>query len=140
MPTTLTAQSGVVIKQATQIAVAGCTGGKGKTRIKILGKRIVHGKLVLRVQTFAAGRVSVKSGDLRNDLPQVQEGRQVHDQGAALAQGRERTARAPAAVQAARRLPAGVEGGIALDRVHEHRLRRQVEAQAQALTHGRTGR
>ncbi|HTB70873.1 MAG TPA: hypothetical protein VK707_07835 [Solirubrobacteraceae bacterium] len=65
MPTTITAQSGVAIKQATQIAVAGCTGGRGRTRIKILSKRIVRGKLVLRVQIFAAGRVSVKSGDLR---------------------------------------------------------------------------
>ncbi len=66
MPTTITAQSGAVIKQATPIAVAGCTGGKGKTRIKILSKKIVRGKLVLRVQTFAAGRVSVKArGDVR---------------------------------------------------------------------------
>jgi hypothetical protein len=65
MPTTIIAQSGVAIKQATQIAVAGCTGGRGRTRIKILSKRIVRGKLVLRVQIFAAGRVSVKSGDLR---------------------------------------------------------------------------
>jgi hypothetical protein len=65
MPTTITAQSGVAIKQATQIAVAGCTGGKGRTRIKILSKRIVHNKLVLRVQIFAAGRVSVKNGDVR---------------------------------------------------------------------------
>ncbi len=65
MPTTITAQSGAVIKQATPIAVAGCTGGKGRTRIRILSKRIVGHRLVLRVQTFAAGRVSVKNGDLR---------------------------------------------------------------------------
>lgn len=65
MPTTLTAQSGAVIKQATNIAVSGCTGGKGKTRIKILGKRIKHNKLVLRVQTFAPGRVSVKNRNLK---------------------------------------------------------------------------
>ncbi len=66
MPTTITAQSGAVIKQNTPIAVAGCTGrGKGKTRIKILSKRIVHNKLVLRVQTFAPGRVSVKNRNLR---------------------------------------------------------------------------
>ncbi|HEX8715269.1 MAG TPA: hypothetical protein VF706_06830, partial [Solirubrobacteraceae bacterium] len=65
MPTTITAQSGAVVKQATPIAVAGCTGGKGRTRIKILSKRIVHGKLVLRVQIFAAGRVSVENGNLR---------------------------------------------------------------------------
>jgi hypothetical protein len=65
MPTTVTAQSGAVLKLKTPIAVAGCTGGKGRTRIKILSKRIVHNRLVLRVQTFAAGRVSVKSRYLR---------------------------------------------------------------------------
>ncbi len=66
MPTTITAQSGAVIKQNTPIAVGGCTGhGKGKTRIKILSKKIKHNKLVLRVQTFASGRVSVKNRNLR---------------------------------------------------------------------------
>ncbi|HXP28327.1 MAG TPA: hypothetical protein VN804_01110, partial [Solirubrobacteraceae bacterium] len=65
MPTTITAQSGAVIKQATPIAVSGCTGGKGKTRIKILSKKIKNDKLVLRVQTFAAGRVSVKNRFLK---------------------------------------------------------------------------
>ncbi len=66
MPTTITAQSGAVIKQNTPIAVAGCTGhGKGKARIKILSKKIKHNKLVLRAQTFAAGRVSVKNRNLR---------------------------------------------------------------------------
>ncbi len=66
MPTTITAQSGAVIKQNTPIAVSGCTGhGKGKTRLKILSKKIKHNKLVLRVQTFAPGRVSVKNRNLR---------------------------------------------------------------------------
>ncbi|HTZ85713.1 MAG TPA: hypothetical protein VMB05_03505, partial [Solirubrobacteraceae bacterium] len=65
MPTTITAQSGAVIKQNTPIAVGGCTGGKGKTRIKILSKKIKHNKLVLRVQTFAPGRVSAKNRYLR---------------------------------------------------------------------------
>ena len=65
MPTTITAQSGAVLKLSTPIAVAGCTGGKGKTRIKILSKKIAHNKLVLRVQTFAAGRVSVKNRFLK---------------------------------------------------------------------------
>ncbi len=65
MPTTVTAQSGVVTKLSTPIAVRGCTGGKGKTRIKILSKKIAHNKLVLRVQTFAAGRVSVKNRFLK---------------------------------------------------------------------------
>lgn len=65
MPTTITAQSGAVIKQNTNIGVEGCTGGKGKTRLKILSKKIVHNKLVLRVQTFAPGRVSIKNRNLR---------------------------------------------------------------------------
>jgi hypothetical protein len=65
MPTTITAQSGAVLKLSTPIAVSGCTGGKGKTRLKILSKKIVHNKLVLRVQTFAAGRVSVKNRFLK---------------------------------------------------------------------------
>ncbi|HEV7528748.1 MAG TPA: hypothetical protein VGO29_07620 [Solirubrobacteraceae bacterium] len=63
MPTTITAQSGAVIKQNTNLAVAGCTGKRA--RIKILSKKIAHNKLVLRVQTFAPGRVSVKSRFLR---------------------------------------------------------------------------
>lgn len=66
MPTTITAQSGAVIKQSTPIAVAGCNGhGKGRTRIKILSKKIKHNKLLLRVQIFAPGRVSVRNRDLR---------------------------------------------------------------------------
>ncbi len=66
MPTTLTAQSGAVIKQSTNIAVEGCTGkGKGTTRFKILSKKIVKNKLVVRVQTFAPGRVSLKNRYLR---------------------------------------------------------------------------
>jgi hypothetical protein len=65
MPTTITAQSGTVIKQSTPVAVGGCTGGKGKTRLRILSKKIAHNKLVLRVQTFAPGRVSVKNRFLK---------------------------------------------------------------------------
>jgi hypothetical protein len=67
MPTTITAQSGAVVKQNTNLAVAGCTGGrgKGKPRFKILSKKIAHDRLVLRVQTFAPGRVSIKSRFLR---------------------------------------------------------------------------
>src|SRR6201994_193354 len=66
MPTTLTAQSGAVIKQSTNVGVEGCTGkGKGTTRFKILSKKIVKNKLVVRVQTFAPGRVSLKNRYLR---------------------------------------------------------------------------
>jgi hypothetical protein len=71
MPTTITAQSGKVIKQNTNVAVSGCTGAKGKARIKILSKRIVGHKLVLRVQTFAPGRVSVKARLLRTSFKRV---------------------------------------------------------------------
>jgi hypothetical protein len=65
MPTTITAQSGAQTKQNTNVAVEGCTGGKGRSRIKILSHRVVRHRLVLRVQTFAAGRVSVKARNLR---------------------------------------------------------------------------
>jgi hypothetical protein len=65
MPTTITAQSGAVIKQSTNVGVEGCTGGKGKTRFRILSKKIVKNKLVVRVQTFAPGRVSLKNRYLR---------------------------------------------------------------------------
>jgi hypothetical protein len=66
MPTTITAQSGAVVKQSTNIAVAGCTGhGKGRTRIRILSKKIKHHRLVLRVQIFAPGRVSVTNRNLK---------------------------------------------------------------------------
>jgi hypothetical protein len=66
MPTTITAQSGAVIKQSTNVGVEGCTGkGKGTTRFKILSKKIVKNKLVVRVQTFAPGRVSLKNRFLR---------------------------------------------------------------------------
>jgi hypothetical protein len=66
MPTTITAQSGAVIKQSTNVGVEGCTGkGKGTTRFKILSKKIVKNKLVVRVQTFAPGRVSLKNRYLR---------------------------------------------------------------------------
>jgi hypothetical protein len=66
MPTTITAQSGAVIKQSTNVGVEGCTGkGKGTTRFRILSKKIVKNKLVVRVQTFAPGRVSLKNRFLR---------------------------------------------------------------------------
>jgi hypothetical protein len=71
MPTTITAQSGKVIKQETNVGVANCTGGKGKTRFKILSKKIVRNKLVVRVQTFAPGRISIKSRYLRTTFKHV---------------------------------------------------------------------
>ncbi len=58
MPTTITAQSGAVIKQSTRISVSGCP-------VEIVSHRIVHHKLLLTVRTFAAGRVAVKGKNLR---------------------------------------------------------------------------
>jgi hypothetical protein len=71
MPTTITAQNGAQIKQNTDVAVAGCTGGKGRSRIKILSHKIVRKKLVLRIQTFAAGRISVKNKNLHTTFRKV---------------------------------------------------------------------
>jgi hypothetical protein len=53
MPTTITAQSGAQIKQNTRISVSGCP-------VKIVRHRVVGHTLVLKVQTFAVGRISVK--------------------------------------------------------------------------------
>jgi hypothetical protein len=53
MPTTLTGQNGVVVKQNTKIAVKGCG-------VRIVGHRVVGNTAYLTVQTFEAGRVSGK--------------------------------------------------------------------------------
>ncbi|HEX4188016.1 MAG TPA: hypothetical protein VHY83_08980 [Solirubrobacteraceae bacterium] len=58
MPTTITAQNGAQIKQNTKIAVAGCP-------IKILRRRISHHVLILTVQTFGAGRLTVTGKNLK---------------------------------------------------------------------------
>jgi hypothetical protein len=55
MPTTITAQNGAQIKQSTRISVSGCP-------VKIVSHRVVGHTLVLKVQAFAAGRISVKGG------------------------------------------------------------------------------
>ena len=69
-----------------------------------------------------------------HEVQEIRAGRQVHDQGGAVAQRRQRPARAQAEVQGARRLPAEVEGRIDLGRVREDRL--PAQGQAQALTRG----
>ena len=71
MPTTITGQNGAQIKQNTDVAVGGCTGGRGRSRIKILSHKIVRKKLVLRIQTFAAGRISVKNKNLHTTFRKV---------------------------------------------------------------------
>jgi hypothetical protein len=57
MPTTITAQSGAVIKQQTRISIGSC-------KIKLLSHRVRGHFLDVRVQTFTAGRVSVTSPGL----------------------------------------------------------------------------
>jgi hypothetical protein len=57
MPTTLTGQNGVVVKQNTRIAVRGCG-------VRIVGHKAVGNTLFLTVQTFAPGRVSGKGRGL----------------------------------------------------------------------------
>ena len=58
MPTIITAQSGAQVKQSTRISVSGCG-------VRILSHRVRGHKLILRIRTLAAGRVSVKGKDLR---------------------------------------------------------------------------
>jgi hypothetical protein len=58
MPTVITAQSGAQIKQNTRISVSSCP-------VRIVSHRVVGHTLVLKVQSFAAGRISVKGSGLR---------------------------------------------------------------------------
>ncbi len=57
MPTVITAQSGAQIKQNTRISVSSCP-------VRIVRHRVAGHTLVLKVQSFAAGRVSVKGKGL----------------------------------------------------------------------------
>jgi hypothetical protein len=57
MPTTITAQSGTVSKQNLHLSIGSC-------KIKLLSHKIKKKKLVVRVQVFTAGRVSVTSPGL----------------------------------------------------------------------------
>ena len=59
MPTTITAQNGKVLKQNTKVAVSGCG-------VRIVGHKVVRDTLVLRVQTFAAGRISATGKSLKS--------------------------------------------------------------------------
>lgn len=56
MPTTITAQSGAVIKQNTKISVSHCG-------VRIVGHKVSGHTVHLKVQTFAAGRLSVKGAN-----------------------------------------------------------------------------
>jgi hypothetical protein len=64
MPTTITAQSGTVLKQNIRLSIGSC-------KIKLLSKKVRGHKLILRVKVFTAGRVSVKSGGLHTTFKKV---------------------------------------------------------------------
>jgi hypothetical protein len=64
MPTTMTAQNGAQIKQNTRISVGGCG-------VRILSRRVRAHKLVLKVRTPSAGRVTVSSKGLRRVTKKV---------------------------------------------------------------------
>jgi hypothetical protein len=57
MPTTITGQNGLVVKQNTQIGVVGCG-------VRIVGHKVVGRTVFLTVQTYGAGRVSGKGSSL----------------------------------------------------------------------------
>ncbi len=64
MPTTITAQSGAVIKQNTRLSIGSC-------KIKLLSKKVRGHKLIIRAQVWTAGRVSVTSPGLHTTYKKV---------------------------------------------------------------------
>ena len=64
MPTTITAQSGAQVKQNTRISVSGCG-------VRILSYRVVGHRLLLKVRTLGAGRITVKGKGLRTGSRRV---------------------------------------------------------------------
>ncbi|HTZ65023.1 MAG TPA: hypothetical protein VMB51_13040 [Solirubrobacteraceae bacterium] len=58
MPTTITGQNGVTIKQNTTITVSGCG-------VRIVGAKTIGNTAYMTVQTFAAGRISGKGSNLK---------------------------------------------------------------------------
>jgi hypothetical protein len=57
MPTTITAQSGAVVKQSTRISVSSCG-------VRILSHRVVGHKLIIKVRTLGAGLIKLKGTGL----------------------------------------------------------------------------
>ncbi len=57
MPTTITGQNGVVVKQNTKISVGNCG-------VRIVGHKVVGSTAFLTVQTYGAGRISGKGSGL----------------------------------------------------------------------------
>jgi hypothetical protein len=64
MPTTITAQSGAQLKQNTEVSVAGCPFGSYRHKIRIVHRKVRGHKLILRIQTLLAGRVTVGGKNL----------------------------------------------------------------------------
>ena len=64
MPTVITAQNGSQIKQNTRISVSSCP-------VRIVSHRVVGHTLVLKLQSFAAGRISVKGKGLHTVYKRV---------------------------------------------------------------------
>jgi hypothetical protein len=64
MPTTITAQSGAVLKQNLHLSIGSC-------KIKLRSHKVKKHKLILRVQVFTAGRLSVKSPGLHTTFRKV---------------------------------------------------------------------
>jgi hypothetical protein len=64
MPTTITAQNGAQIKQKVRISIGSC-------KIKLLSHRVKGNKLIVKVQTYTAGRVSVTSPGLHTTYRHV---------------------------------------------------------------------
>jgi hypothetical protein len=58
VPTTIDAQSGAQLVQKTKLAVTSCP-------VQIVSHRVVGHKLVVKVKTFAAGRLSLKGKNLK---------------------------------------------------------------------------
>jgi len=58
MPTTITAQSGAVLRQSTRITVGGCG-------VRILSHRVRGHELILRLRTLVAGRTTVTGKHLK---------------------------------------------------------------------------
>ncbi|HEX3511164.1 MAG TPA: hypothetical protein VHT27_08710 [Solirubrobacteraceae bacterium] len=58
MPTTITGQNGSVLKQSTHVSVSGCG-------VRIIRHRVKKHTLLLTIQTFGAGRVTIAAKGLR---------------------------------------------------------------------------
>ena len=79
MPTTITGQNGIVVKQNTKIAVKGCG-------VRIVGHKVVGNTAYLTVQTFAAGRISGKGAGLATVFRKLSKAqKKAHAEGAAVA-------------------------------------------------------